>query len=263
MYTPNPHSAYRVKFDFRVDFENGGHVQGQDFLLDLEGSAVDEATLKQMVVDSMNLARSGPVTIFRQQVVRRGQHDDAAPAAAPPDPAEAFAARIHAIAPELAVRSAVFNGEGLMNDVVIVNDRLVFRFAKSERGRAALAGELQVLRAIRTVVPLPIPNPFYTSAEAMAYERVPGEPLTPRRLRGLDPAAQQAIADQLGDCLRALHSAPVGAPHPLPATRAYNSRADWEALRAEIEATVLPLMMDHQQAWARGLFDDFLAQLAH
>ena len=79
MYTPNPNSAYRVKFDFRVDFENGGHVQGEDFLLDLDEAAVSDADLQVMIVEAMNLARAGRVTIYKQQIVRRGQHDDAAP----------------------------------------------------------------------------------------------------------------------------------------------------------------------------------------
>lgn len=78
MYTPNPHSPYRVKFDFRVDFTNGGHVQGEDFLLDLEGDDVDDETLKLMIVDSMNLARAGTVRIYKKRIVRRGEHADGA-----------------------------------------------------------------------------------------------------------------------------------------------------------------------------------------
>ena len=81
MYTPNPHSAYRVKFDFRVDFENGGHVQGQDFLLDQDAAAVADEELKVMIVEALNLARAGRVTLYQKQIVRRGQHDDAAPPA--------------------------------------------------------------------------------------------------------------------------------------------------------------------------------------
>jgi hypothetical protein len=77
MYTPNPQSEYRVKFDFRVDFTNGGFVQGQDFLLDLEDDTVTDEQLSQMVVDSMNLAKAGPVTIYKKAVVRRGEHQDA------------------------------------------------------------------------------------------------------------------------------------------------------------------------------------------
>ena len=70
-YKPNPNSAYRVKFDFRVDFTNGGHVQGEDFLLDLEASEVSDDELKQMIVESMSLAKAGPVVISRKLVIAR------------------------------------------------------------------------------------------------------------------------------------------------------------------------------------------------
>lgn len=76
MYKPNPKSEYRVKFDFRVDFTNGGHVQGEDFLLDIEGNDVSDDVLKEMIVEAMNLAKFGPVTIFKKQIVRRGEHED-------------------------------------------------------------------------------------------------------------------------------------------------------------------------------------------
>ena len=77
MYKPNPQSKFRVKFDFRVDFTNGGYVEGRDFLLDLEGDAVTDDELKIMVVESMNLAKAGEVQIFKKKIVRRGEHQDA------------------------------------------------------------------------------------------------------------------------------------------------------------------------------------------
>ncbi|HLO15648.1 MAG TPA: hypothetical protein VK206_12510 [Anaerolineales bacterium] len=77
MYKPNPQSEFRVKFDFRVDFTNGGHVEGHDFLLDLDGNAVSDDELKEMIVESMNLAKAGEVKIFKKTIVRRGEHDDA------------------------------------------------------------------------------------------------------------------------------------------------------------------------------------------
>ena len=80
-YRPNPRSEYRVLFDFRVDFSNGGHVEGRDFLLDLEGPAVSDSELAAMIVEAMNLARAGPVRIWRKRIVRRGEHDDASPPA--------------------------------------------------------------------------------------------------------------------------------------------------------------------------------------
>ena len=77
MYTPNPQSSFRVKFDFRVDFTNGGHVQGEDFLLDIEGDDISDDLLKPMIVEALNLARAGKVTIYKKQIVRRGEHNDA------------------------------------------------------------------------------------------------------------------------------------------------------------------------------------------
>ncbi len=76
-------SPYRVKSDFRVDFTNGGHVEAKDFILDIEGSNVTPERLSEMIVSAMNLLRAGPVTIFSMTIVRRGEHQDAEPAATP------------------------------------------------------------------------------------------------------------------------------------------------------------------------------------
>lgn len=76
-YRPNPSSRFRVKFDARIDFTNGGHVETKDFLLDIPGETVTPERLAEMVVSAMNLLRAGPVTITRMEVVQRGAHDDA------------------------------------------------------------------------------------------------------------------------------------------------------------------------------------------
>jgi hypothetical protein len=77
-------SPYRVKSSFRVDFTNGGHVEAKDFLLDIEGDSVTPERLAEMIVSAMNLLRAGPVTIFSMSIVRRGEHQDLAPATVPP-----------------------------------------------------------------------------------------------------------------------------------------------------------------------------------
>ena len=77
MYKPNPQSEFRVKFDFRVDFTNSGYVEGREFLLDLEGDTVSDDELRVMIVESMNLAKAGEVKIFKKEIVRRGENQDA------------------------------------------------------------------------------------------------------------------------------------------------------------------------------------------
>jgi hypothetical protein len=83
-YVANQASTHRVKFDARVDFTNGGHVEACDFLLDIEGDSVTPERLAEMIVSAMNLLRAGPVTITKMQVVRRGEHGDAGAAREPP-----------------------------------------------------------------------------------------------------------------------------------------------------------------------------------
>jgi hypothetical protein len=85
-YRVNQQSPYRVKADFRVDFTNGGHVEAKDFLLDIEGDSVAPERLAEMIVSALNLLRTGPVTILAMTVVRRGEHQDAEPAAMPGRP---------------------------------------------------------------------------------------------------------------------------------------------------------------------------------
>jgi hypothetical protein len=75
-YKAKPHSPKRVKFKFRVDFTNGGHVEGEDFLLDVEGEDPSPERLAEMIVSAMNLLRAGPVTIYRMEIVNRGAHYD-------------------------------------------------------------------------------------------------------------------------------------------------------------------------------------------
>jgi aminoglycoside 2''-phosphotransferase len=173
-----------------------------------------------------------------------------------PDPAEAFFARIAAIAPDIAVRSAVYNGDGMINDVVIVNDQLVFRFPKNEYGRKALAGELAVLRAVRPRVGVDIPDPFYVSSDAIAYRLLPGETLSRELLLRLAPEAQQRLADDLGRFLRGLHQTPVN--DGLPRTQAPSRRSDWAEMWRKIDESVLAISMDHQRVWATELFDGML-----
>ncbi len=75
-YIPNAQSANRVKFAFRVDFTNGGYVEGKDFLLDIEGDDVSDDDLKELLVDAMNLAKAGPVTLFAKEIVPRCAHNN-------------------------------------------------------------------------------------------------------------------------------------------------------------------------------------------
>lgn len=59
----------RVKFDFEVDFSNGGGLQGQDFRLDIEGGDISDAELADYLVRDLRLLMVGAVRILRKEII--------------------------------------------------------------------------------------------------------------------------------------------------------------------------------------------------
>jgi hypothetical protein len=62
----------RVKFDFEVDFSNGGGLQGQDFRLDIEGEDISEEDLARYIVEDMRLLMVEEVRILNKEIIAEG-----------------------------------------------------------------------------------------------------------------------------------------------------------------------------------------------
>jgi hypothetical protein len=58
-----------VKFDFEVDFSNGGGLQGQGFRLDIEGEDISDEELARYVVEDMRLLMVEEVRILNKEVI--------------------------------------------------------------------------------------------------------------------------------------------------------------------------------------------------
>jgi aminoglycoside 2''-phosphotransferase len=164
--------------------------------------------------------------------------------------------RIRKIMPNLAIEHIEINQDGLINDVIIVNQALVFRFAKTEKFARLLNAEAGILETIRPHVSLEIPAPFYKENGLMVYPLLPGQPLLFEDVLDLHPPGQQGLADQLGRFLHELHSVRtddfIG---DLPATRAYVKREQWLDFRKTFQEKVYPLLQKHQIHWIERLFD--------
>jgi len=59
----------RVKFDFEIDFSNGGGIQGQDFRLDIEGDDISDEELAEYIVRDMRLLMVGNVRVLNKQII--------------------------------------------------------------------------------------------------------------------------------------------------------------------------------------------------
>ncbi len=59
----------RVRFDFEVDFSNGGGIQGQDFRLDIEGDDISDDALAAYIIKDLRLLMVGGVRILNKKVI--------------------------------------------------------------------------------------------------------------------------------------------------------------------------------------------------
>jgi len=169
--------------------------------------------------------------------------------------------RIREIAPQIITETARLNQDGLLNDIVIVNDKIIFRFSKRDFYFKNLREEGELLRLLRPYLTLQIPEPFYVDDEAMAYRLIPGETLRRDVLMKLPEADQQAIADQLAQFFKELHGIPVGeiTDFQIPLADALMKYEGWVQVYQRIQEKVFPLLQPHQRDWARAHFEPYLA----
>jgi aminoglycoside 2''-phosphotransferase len=114
--------------------------------------------------------------------------------------------RIQKLMPDVKMEQIEINQEGLINDVVIVNHELVFRFAKTQEHTRLLDTEIKILDLIRPSVSLEVPSPFYKDTGVVVYRLLPGQPLRLEDVLDLDTRSQQGLAEQIGKFLHELHT---------------------------------------------------------
>lgn len=169
--------------------------------------------------------------------------------------------RIRELFPELTIESISINSEGLLNDVVVVNRELVFRFAKTDFGFKDPLAEAKVLHFLRKYVTLQIPEPFYESGELLAYRLIPGETLRRDQLMKLPESDQQTVADQLAQFLKELHGIPLSdaSAHEIPMADALMKYEGWVNVYRRLQEKVFPLLLPHVREWATEHFESYLA----
>src|SRR5262245_13210161 len=130
---------------------------------------------------------------------------------------ETYLQAIREAYPDLVIKKVQANyREGQFNDILVINDEIIFRFPRYAEGIEALITEIEILKHIQGRVTLPVPKPVYTSVDTqtvgkvfMGYPLIPGGPLWQEVLETITEAETlQRIADQLAGFLKELHGIP-------------------------------------------------------
>ena len=166
--------------------------------------------------------------------------------------------------PDLRIASVEFNGDGQNNDVLVVNDEIIFRFPKYAGALKRLEVETAILTGIQGRVSLPVPDPTFVNIEGRAvgeaftgYRRLAGEPLWRETFRAIDDdETLEKLASQLGRFLKELHSIPaasIGCELPV-----LDTEAKCADLYARIREKLLPYMRPDAREWTERHFETFL-----
>lgn len=117
--------------------------------------------------------------------------------------------RITQTFPKITWASYRFVEEGWDHAVVILDEKIVFRFPSDNEYKALLKPEVETLKHLLPLVTINVPNYAYVAPDVSfaGYDIVPGKTLTKALFDSLRPADQSIIAKQLAGFLSTLHTA--------------------------------------------------------
>ena len=180
-------------------------------------------------------------------------------------PTDHYIQQLHKHYPQLPIDTVTLNQNGQYNDVLLINDELVFRFAKVPDAIKTLHHEVTILRSIQNQVSLAVPNPIYENVvtnvvgEAfVGYAKIAGEPLWVEAFAAITtPEAKKRLAVQLAEFLRELHSIPIQTllSDQLPLM---DTRSEWVDLYEQIQDKLFTYMRPDARRQVANHFEHFL-----
>jgi aminoglycoside 2''-phosphotransferase len=165
--------------------------------------------------------------------------------------------------PDLYLRTCRPAQQGWDSTTLLVNDELIFRFARRPDVAERLEREVRLLPAIADLLPVSVPRFEFVCDDPdggkrfVGYRAIPGVPLDDPRV----PKAQlPMLAMQLGAFLEALHRFPVAEAMRLGVQggTAQDWRQEYRGLYADMRAHVIPLLTVDEQARETARWEDFL-----
>lgn len=167
--------------------------------------------------------------------------------------------------PNLQISSYKRLRSGYVNDVLLVNDELLFRFPQSADGVANMLIEHRVLSQLQGHLSLPIPQPEFFSMGGpssnkafIGYRKLEGEPLGDYLSQINAGTACTRIALPLAQFLRELHDAEALIGDLELPVRSTHRREGVIDIYEQVRASLWPQMILKAQGYVAEQFEQFL-----
>lgn len=157
--------------------------------------------------------------------------------------------------------------EGRHSDVIIINDNYIFKFARYDWSVAYLENEAKVTNFIRNRIEPLVPAHEPLGKEMVKYNIIKGKPIHRNLLLQMNGKYQEALAQQIGNFLKTLHTIPVKDAENRAIGEFQNviTQNDWKQIIEEIYRKVFPYCSDYTKEYIKQVFkpvennDDFLS----
>lgn len=165
--------------------------------------------------------------------------------------------------PQLDLSKIEFNKtDGSYSDIAIVNNEVVFKFAKYDWSTVYLRNEAEVTGFVRNFIALPLPDVELVDQNVTKREYIRGSPLYRNALLKSDHFTQDTVAKQIGAFLEQLHSILVKKAKTarIEESRMNLTREDWltelEALERKISPYCSNYVKEYLQQIIRPVISD-------
>ncbi|MCA1035884.1 aminoglycoside phosphotransferase family protein [Bacillus infantis] len=164
--------------------------------------------------------------------------------------------------PDLKIKKFQANEKGWDNDIVIINESLVFRFPKSEDVILKVEAEGKLLHLLKKKHPiLQLPDYEYLYQNQMLrcvrYDYLEGRMLGDISMDSFKN--NQENARLLGDFLTKLHSIDPAEADTMN-LKTLHTLEYWEALHSSVREEILPYLKDREKDLINRIFRDFLEE---
>lgn len=166
--------------------------------------------------------------------------------------------------PELREKEFAVSDYGWANYILIVDNRLIFRFPRDEESKRQLVLEQKFLPELNCNLYGLIPNFIYSSKKDdeftyVGYELIPGKPLVTEEFTKLEENEVEKLAENLAEVLTSIHTFNFERHFKAPVS-SEEIKEHWRSFLTEIEEYVFPLLTQNEKVWTNNLFNRFLSE---
>ncbi|HAX76055.1 MAG TPA: hypothetical protein DCY88_09525 [Cyanobacteria bacterium UBA11372] len=165
--------------------------------------------------------------------------------------------KIRAVYPNSSLDRLELNQDGMNNDVIIIDQKLVCRFPKTKWAKENLAIEVNILQLVQSFIDLPIPQIDLVEEDFVSYPFIEGEPLSRNKLLRLESSAQEKASAQLAEFYQQLHSIPKDILETSGIATSVGERTREEMLNLyqQVQEILFPHLWKHQRTWIDEHFE--------